>query len=69
MVKKVKDLKWNIEYLWDDDKKEPFKYLVNFHTDGTSTVDKMYYEYNGDFTEPYEVATELDGLIELISNL
>lgn len=63
MVKMVKDLKWGIEYLWDDEKKEPYKNLVNFHSDGTSTVDKIYYQYTENFSKPYKVSTKLDDLL------
>lgn len=66
MVKMIKDLKWNIEYLWDEERQEPYKNLVNFHTDGTSTVDKIYYEFNSNFGEPYEVETPLDDILKSI---
>lgn len=63
MVKMVRDLKLGIEYLWDDKRKEPYKKLVNFHLDGTATIDKIYYQYTENFSKPYEVSTILDDLL------
>ena len=67
MAMKIKDLKWNIEYDWDEVKKVPYSIMTCYHNDGTITQDRFDYTLNeGDFSEPYEVESDLDKLLETL---
>lgn len=49
---KIKDLKLNIEYDYEDGK--AYKTLKCYHTDGTVTYNRFQYAITKDFSEPYE---------------
>ncbi|MBC8580935.1 hypothetical protein [Zhenhengia yiwuensis] len=53
-MKKVKDLKWGIEYEYDEVEKKIFKILTCYHTDGRLSKDRFEYEYIPEkFSQPY----------------
>lgn len=64
-MKKVKDLKWGIEYDFDEVTQMVSLVLTCYHSNGTTTSERFEYEYSPErFSEPYD--SELDKVLEQI---